>query len=115
MQPLLETKRATTPREFSACLRERGKLYWWEPDRFWVLTDFELATQALKGADFSADRSAYFMARLGGIPVERVMNFLGVVTRMMVTSDPPEHTARRRLAQFGIADHVLDAFRPAVE
>lgn len=115
MQPLLETKRATSPRDFSAFLRHHGKLYWWDADRFWVLTDFELATQALKGTDFSADRSAYFMARLGGIPIERVMNFLGVVTKMMVTSDPPEHTARRRLAQFGIADNVLDAFRPNVE
>ena len=113
--PLLDTKRASTPRQFSAYLRDHGKLYWWEADRFWVLTDFELATQALRGTDFSADRSAYFMARLGGIPIERVMNFLGVVTKMMVTSDPPEHTARRRLAQFGIADNVLDAFRPTVE
>lgn len=113
--PLLDTKRRTSPAEFARLLRTRGKVYWWEPDRFWVLTDFDLATQALKGTDFSADRSAYFMARLGGIPVERVMNFLGVVTKMMVTSDPPEHTARRRLAQVGIADHVLDLFRPTVE
>lgn len=115
MQPLLDTKRTTSPREFATFLRKQGKLYWWKPDRFWVLTDFELATQALKGTEFSADRSAYFMARLGGIGIERVMNFLGVVTKMMVTSDPPEHTARRRLAQFGIADNVLEAFRPTVE
>lgn len=113
--PLLEIKRRTSPAEFARLLRKAGKLYWWEPDRFWVLTDFELATQALKGTDFSADRSAYFMARLGGIPIERVMNFLGVVTKMMVASDPPEHTARRRLAQAGIADNVLEAFRPTVE
>lgn len=113
--PLLETKRRISAREFAFLVRMPGKLYWWEPDRFWVLTDFELATQALKGTDFSADRSAYFMGRLGGIPIDRVMNFLGVVTKMMVTSDPPEHTARRRLAQFGIADQVIDAFRPTVE
>ena len=114
-EPLLETKRRTTPAEFAKILRQRGRVYWWQPDQFHVITDFEVAASVMKGTDFSADRSAYFMARMGGLPFEKIGNFLGVVSKMMVTSDPPEHTARRKLAQFGIADQVIDAFRPTVE
>jgi cytochrome P450 len=114
-RPLLSVKLETTPGEFAALLREKGPIFWWEPDHFWVVSGHELATTILKGTDCSADRSAFFMSRLAGIPVERVANFLSVVTKMMVTSDPPEHTQRRKLAAFGISDSVLDDFRPTVE
>lgn len=114
-RPLLDTKLKTTPAQFARALRSRGKVFWWEPDRFWVVTDHESATTVLKSTDFSADRSAFFMARLAGMPMEKIGNFLGVVSKMMVTSDPPEHTARRKLAAFGIADNVIDDFRPSVE
>ena len=114
-ESLLDAKRRTDPAEFSRILRERGPIFWWEPDRFWVVTDFELASQILKGTDFSANRGEYFMARLGTVSFKHVGQFLNVVGKMMTTSDPPAHTQRRRLAQFGIADHVIDAFRPTVE
>lgn len=114
-RPLLDTKRATTPGGFARALRARGPVFFWEPDRIWVVTGHELGCTVCASPDYSADRAAFFMARLAGIPLERVGNFLGVVSKMMVNSDPPEHTARRKLAQYGIADSVIEDFRPSVE
>ncbi len=111
-RPLLENKLETTPAEFARLLRARGPVFRSEADRFWVVSDHALALSVLKGEDFSADRSAFFASRC---PFARIGRFLGVVKRMMVTSDPPQHTARRRLAALGLADGVLDEFRPAVD
>src|SRR6185437_8024099 len=103
-QSLLELKIRSTPTQFASALRERGPVFWAETERFWVVTEAELASVVLKSGDFSADRSGFFMSRLSRCPFHKISSFLGVVKKMMVTSDPPEHTGRRKLAAFGIAD-----------
>lgn len=111
---LLSAKANSTPQQFAHLLIEKGPIFWAEIEKFWVVTDMDLAQSILKGVDFSADRSAFFMSRMSGCPFHKVANFFSVVKKMMVTSDPPEHTARRKLGLAGINDHIIDDFAPAV-
>lgn len=113
-EPLLAAKTAVEPAEFARLLRANGPAFFWAPDRFWVVTDHALAACALKSPDYSADRSPFFKDR-PGCPFHKIGDFFGLIKKMMVMSDGAEHAARRRLAQAGIADRVLDAFRPTVE
>lgn len=112
---LLSAKANSSPREFARGLQERGPVFWSEPENIWVVTDHKIGTAALRDPVFSADRSSFFMSRMGACPFAKVANFFGVVKNMMVTSDGAEHTARRKLAASGISDHILDGFQPQVE
>lgn len=115
-EPILSLKARTTPAQFAGALRARGPIFRADVEGFWVVTSHELALTVLKDEAFSADRSAFFEgnARASGCPFHKVANFFGVVKKMMVNSDAPHHTARRKLAAFGLADSVVDEFRPAV-
>lgn len=115
MTSMLELKANCSLKEFSDELQRRGPVFWSEADQFWVVTDTGLAHSILKSPLFSADRSGFFMAKMPQCPFHKVANFFSVVKKMMVTSDPPHHTARRSLAAFGIADHVLEQFTPKVD
>lgn len=115
MIDLYHRKMSSSPQDFSNYLKSQGPVFWSEPEQMWVLTDHELAQGVLKSPDFSADRSSFFMAKMSGCPFAKVSNFFGVVKKMMVTSDPPHHTARRRLGSSGITDHILDGFLPQVD
>jgi cytochrome P450 len=108
-------KTNSSPEAFSNYLKEKGPIFWSPIERIWVVTDHELANSVLKSPDFSADRSSFFRSKMSGCPFSKVVNFFGVVTKMMVTSDAPEHTHRRRLASSGISDHVMDHFLPNVK
>jgi cytochrome P450 len=114
-QTLLNIKIQTTPEEFSRYLRERGNVYWWDPGNFFIVTDYPLAEVVLKGGKFSADRSAFFISRMPNLDLNLVPDFFSVVKKMMVMSDPPQHTARRKIAGTGLADDLMDNFKPTVE
>lgn len=109
---LYTVKKTTTPTEFSNYLNNQGSIFWAEPEQFWVVTDHNLSTAILKSEDFSADRSNFFMKQMSGCPFHKVANFLGVVKKMMVTSDGDEHLERRKLAASGLRDVILDSFQP---
>lgn len=111
---LYTRKMNSTPGEFSQHLMNQGPIFWSPLEQIWVVTDHEIANSLLKGPDFSADRSSFFMSKMSGCPFSKVANFFGVVKKMMVTSDAPEHTQRRRLASSGMNDHILDHFVPRV-
>ncbi|UXR65305.1 cytochrome P450 [Bdellovibrio bacteriovorus] len=115
MTDLYHRKMSSSPESFAHFLKSQGPVFWAEAEQIWVLTDHELAQGVLKSPDFSADRSSFFMAKISGCPFAKVSNFFGVVKKMMVTSDPPHHTARRRLGNSGITDHILDRFLPQVD
>jgi len=106
---LLDLKSRVSTCEFSRQLRERGPLFWSEAEQIWVITDYRLAVSCLRGSHLSADRMAFFTGNSPPAP-----HFFSLVKKMMVNSDPPEHTQRRRLAASGLADHVLDHFQPRV-
>lgn len=111
---LLSLKQHTDPQGFSAHLRGQGPVFQSPIEKLWVVTDHELAMTVLKSPDFSADRLAFAMSTIGETPIDRVANYFGVVKKMMVNSDAPDHTARRRMANAGIADRIVDHFQPRV-
>ncbi len=41
-------KTSSTPKDFARHLKDRGPLFWSEPEQFWVITDHALAQEALK-------------------------------------------------------------------
>lgn len=114
-QSLLQEKSKLTPELFSHSLKNRGKIFWCEEEQFWIVTDYRLAEKLLKSPDLSANRSPYFASRMHHIDPSSVSNFFGVVQHMMVNSDTPKHSYRRRLAHGGISDHALEEFKPSVE
>lgn len=114
-QSLLTTKMESTPAEFAAMLRERGPVYWWPRGNFWLVTDYRIAEAALKNPDLSCDRSSFFVSRMPNLDLSLIKDFFGVVGKMMVMSDAPAHTARRKIAALGVTDELLDYFNPMIE
>ncbi len=112
---LFSQKINSSPFEFSKAIKAKGPIFFSPLEQFWVVSDYDLAVTVLKSGDFSADRSAFFMSKASGCPFHKVANFFGVVKKMMVTSDPPDHTQRRRLASSGMNDQILDQFVPNVK
>lgn len=108
-------KLVSTPREFSSYLKDQGAVFWSAPEQIWVVTNHQIAQSVLKNPEFSADRGNFFKSKMSGCPFSKVANFFGVVAKMMVNSDAPEHTQRRKLASSGMSDHILDHFQPRVE
>lgn len=104
---LLDVKITSTPEEFAQFLREKGDIFWWERAKFWVITNHEYARQILSSPDFSCDRAPFFITRMPDIDLNVVQDFFGVVSKMMVMSDAPQHTARRRICYEGFNNHTL--------
>ena len=57
--------------------------------------------------DFTCDRSSFFVSRMPNIDLNLIQDFFGVVGKMMVMSDAPEHTARRRVCYEGFTNQTL--------
>ena len=109
----LSTLKSELPHEeFVRGLKSEGPIFYSEADRFWVVTDRALALDVLRNESFSADRSSAFLQPR--CPFHKVANFFGLVKKMMVNSDAPVHTVRRKLAHQGISDRVVDGFEPRV-
>jgi len=105
---LMQLKQDSTPEQFSQHLRDKGDIFWWEPGQFWVITSYQLAKQVLTSDDFSCDRSPFFISRMPEMNLSLITDFFKVVSRMMVMSDAPEHTDRRRICYHGFSNNCLD-------
>lgn len=112
---LLALKFKTTPKEYADYLKAGGPVYWWERGKFFLVTGFKEAEIAMRSPEFSADRSAFFISRMPNMDLSLIGDFFGVVQKMMVMSDGPEHTRRRKVAALGLDDSRLEYFRPFIE
>ncbi|WP_131783467.1 cytochrome P450 [Legionella gresilensis] len=112
---LMQLKQNSTPQEFAHHLCEIGPLFWWEPGKFWVITKYDLAKQVLLSSDFSCDRSPFFISRMPEMDLSLIQDFFKVVSKMMVMSDAPLHTARRRICYQGFTNQKLNELKPLVE
>lgn len=116
MQPsLLEMKMTTTPAEFAAFLRSKGDIFWWPKGNFWVITSHAYAKNILTSDDYTCDRSPFFISRMPNLDLSLITDFFAVVGKMMVMSDPPEHTARRRICYDGFSHQALTQLHPVIE
>ena len=112
---LMQLKQTTTPAEFSRHLREMGDLFWWEPGKFWVVTSYQLAKSVLTSEDYSCDRSPFFISRMPEMNLSLITDFFKVVSQMMVMSDAPAHTDRRRICYHGFSTKCLEQLKPLID
>lgn len=112
---LLDMKINSTPEEFSQFLTEKGDIFWWEKGNFWVITSHEYAKNILTSADFTCNRSSFFISRMPNMDLNLIQDFFGVVGKMMVMSDAPEHTARRRICYDGFSNKTLDELSSLID
>lgn len=112
---LLDKKKRLSPSQYAEALRSRGRLFFAETNQIWVVTDYELAKDLLKRPEMSADRSAFFVSLMPDLDIGLIQDFFGVVGRMMVMSDAPVHTQRRRIATLGLNDNLVDRYRVIIE
>lgn len=111
---LLQRKAESTPEDFARFLLSLGPIRYWEKGKFWLVTDSALAEQVLRGPDYSADRSSFFISRMPNLDLRLIGDFFGVISKMMVMSDDQTHATRRQIAGLGISEELSDRFRPQV-
>jgi len=112
---LMQLKQTSTPAEFSRHVREMGDIYWWEPGKFWVITSYSLAKEVLLNETYSCDRSPFFISRMPEMNLSLINDFFKVVGKMMVMSDSPAHTDRRRICYHGFSSQTIDQLQPVIE
>lgn len=112
---LMQLKESSTPEEFSRQLREMGDIFWWEAGKFWVITSYQLAKNILMSKDFTCDRSPFFISRMPEMNLDLIADFFKVVSKMMVMSDAPEHTERRRICYHGFSTQCLEQLKPLIQ
>lgn len=111
---LLDLKIMYPPAIFSEKLREKGDIFWWDRAKFWVITSHQYAKDILTSPDFTCDRTPFFISRMPNIDLPVIKDFFGVVGKMMVMSDPPAHTARRRICYDGFTNQTLESLLPKI-
>lgn len=114
-QSLLDIKINNEPEVFAKLLREKGDIFWWEKGNFWVITNHAYAKQILTSDDFTCDRSSFFISRMPNIDLSLIQDFFQVVGKMMVMSDAPEHTQRRRICYDGFSNQTLHELSPLID
>lgn len=111
----MQLKQTSTPTEFANHLQEMGDVFWWEKGNFWVVTDYAHAKEVLLSDDFSCDRSPFFISRMPEMNLSLIQDFFHVVSNMMVMSDKPQHTARRRVCYEGFGQHSIERLIPLIK
>ena len=112
---LMQLKQNSTPEQFSNHVREMGDIFWWAPGNFWVISSYQLAKQVLMSENFSCDRSPFFISRMPEMNLSLITDFFKVVSKMMVMSDAPEHTDRRRICYHGFSSNFLEQLQPLIQ
>ncbi|VEG92036.1 cytochrome P450 [Legionella spiritensis] len=112
---LMQLKQDSTPEEFARQLREMGELFWWEPGKFWVITSYDMAKSVLTSEDYTCDRTPFFISRMPEMDLSLIGDFFKVVSKMMVMSDAPAHTHRRRICYHGFSNGTLEQLKPLIE
>ncbi len=112
---LLEMKKRLTPAGYAQFVRAKGDVFWWPAGKFFVVTNYGMAKELLKDPAWSADRSAFFISRMPNLDLRLIGDFFGVISKMMVMSDNPEHARRRGVAAQGMDESLMSHYRPMIE
>jgi cytochrome P450 len=114
-QNLLSLKATHAPQDFARVLQEQGDIFFSPLDGVWVVTAYELAKQILTNPDFSCQRLPYFAARMPELDIALIANFVAVVSKMMVMSDAPQHTGRRRICYHAFTAKLIASLQPKIK
>jgi cytochrome P450 len=112
---LMDLKKQSTPTEFTHFIQQQGDVFWWEKGNFWVVSNYDYAKKVLLSDDYTCDRSSFFISRMPELNLALVNDFFDVVSKMMVMSDAPEHTKRRRICYHGFGNHSIDQLTPLIQ
>lgn len=95
------------PFDTFAELRRSSPLYWYEPDEYWVVTSYDLVREINRNAAvFSNQQGTTGAGTTQGEDDEP----LGV--RTILTMDPPQHTAYRRIAVRSFTSSAVRGWEP---
>lgn len=112
---LMELKQTSSPTEFTQFIQQQGDVFWWDKGNFWVVSNYDMAKQILLSDDYTCDRSAFFLSRMPEMNLALIQDFFAVVGKMMVMSDAPEHTKRRRICYQGFGNHSIEQLAPLIQ
>jgi cytochrome P450 len=114
-QSLMDMKIHNTPAQFAKLMRDMGDVFWWDKGNFWVVTSHEYAKSVLMSDDFTCDRSSFFVSRMPEMDLSLITDFFSVVGKMMVMSDAPLHTQRRRVCYDGFTAQALQQLEVTIK
>jgi cytochrome P450 len=114
-QSLMDMKIHNTPAQFATIMRDMGDVFWWDKGNFWVVTSHEYAKSVLMSDDFTCDRSSFFVSRMPEMDLSLITDFFSVVGKMMVMSDAPAHTQRRRVCYDGFTTLALQELEVTIK
>lgn len=112
---LMDVKRNNSPEDFAKYMSSYGDIFWGEKGNFWVITSHEYAKQILTSDDFTCDRAPFFISRMPNLDLSLIQDFFAVVGKMMVMSDAPSHTQRRRICYDGFTTQALQNLQPLIQ
>ncbi|MFW9259891.1 cytochrome P450 [Nostoc sp. CALU 546] len=96
-------------------MREEDPVHYCESLGYWILTRYDDVEAALRDERLSADRSALFINKLGNLDVNLIQNFIYVNSKMMMETDPPDHTRLRKLANQGFTTRAIESWRSIIQ
>lgn len=99
------------PTLFSRYLKSYGDIYFWEKGNFHVITKASHAKEILTSENFTANRAPFFISRMPNLNLSLIQDFFGVVSRMMVMSDGEDHSKKRKVANIGFEEKILEGFK----
>ncbi|SHL46306.1 Cytochrome P450 [Pseudonocardia thermophila] len=97
------------PFETFAELRRSAPVYWYEPDRYWVVTSYELVRSINRDATVFSNTQGTTGAALRQ---EEGDEPLGV--RTILTMDPPQHTVYRKMAARSFSRSAVRSWEPLI-
>ncbi len=96
-------------------MREEDPVHYCESLGYWILTRYDDVEAALRDERLSADRSELFINKLSNLDVNLIQNFIYVNSKMMMETDPPDHTRLRKLANQGFTTRAIESWRSIIQ
>jgi cytochrome P450 PksS len=96
-------------------MRSEDPVHYCESAGYWILTRYRDVEAALRDERLSSDRTALYINNLGSLDFNLIQNFLHLTSKMMVGTDPPQHTRLRKLANPGFTTRAIESWRSIIE
>jgi cytochrome P450 PksS len=96
-------------------MRSEDPVHYCESGGYWILTRYRDVEAALRDERLSSDRTALYINQLGSLDFNLIQNFLHLTSKMMVGTDPPQHTRLRKLANPGFTTRAIESWRSIIE
>ena len=96
-------------------MRSEDPVHYSESLGYWILTRYRDVEAAVRDERLSSNRTALYINQLGSLDVKEIQNFLHLTSKMMVGTDPPQHTRLRKLANPGFTTRAIESWRSIIQ